>query len=147
YSQHARNVLQTAEHVASTAPGGIMTCEHLLLSLCGTTDCAASQVLAQCGFSIERVTGTLTFLNGSPAQSQPAETVVLSPRLERVLVTASAQAGQHEADRIDTLHLLGALLREKQGIVAFVLETPGVGLEPIGGAISNAVRNGLTDPS
>jgi hypothetical protein len=40
-----------------------------------------------------------------------------------------------------------ALLRERQGIAALALESPGVGHEPIGAAISQAMRNGLTDPS
>ncbi len=45
YSAHARHVLQTAEAAAATAPGGVATCEHLLLSLAGDEDCAAAQVL------------------------------------------------------------------------------------------------------
>ena len=147
YSAHAKNVLQSAEAAAASAPGGAMTSEHLLLSLSGDPDCAAAQVLEQIGFSAERITGTISFVSGPQASGEPAGAVVLSPRVERVLTEAGIEAGNRKADQIDTLHLLIALVRQRQGIAALALETPGVGHEPVGAAISQAMRNGLTDPS
>jgi len=147
YSTHARNVLRAAEAVAATAPGGAMTSEHLLLSLCGDPECAAAQVLEQIGFSAEKVTGTIAFVAGPQAPDEPAGAVVLSPRVERILTDAGIEAGNRKATQIDTLHLLIALVRQRQGIAALALESPGVGHEPVGAAISQAMRSGLTDPS
>jgi hypothetical protein len=38
-------------------------------------------------------------------------------------------------------------MRERQGIAALALEAPAVGHELLGAAISQAMRNGTTDPS
>lgn len=147
YSTHVRSVLEAAETAAATAPGGVMTCEHLLLSLAANVDCAAAQVMAQCGFTNDSVSQTIHFIAGQAELQNPAEAVVLSPRAERVLTNAGVEAGNRAAERIDTLHLLFALIRERQGIAAVALESPGVGHELVGAALSNAMRSGMTDPS
>ena len=147
YSPHARYVLETAETAAANAPGGVLTCEHLLLSLAGDSECAAVQVLAQCGFPGESVVRTVTFIAGPQPAQESASAVILSPRAERVLAGASVEAGNRSAEQIDTLHLLFALIRERNGIAAAALETPGVGHEMVGAALSNAMRTGMTDPS
>lgn len=148
YTNCAKDVLKAAEDAAATAPGGVLTCEHLLMSLAGDDRCAGARVLKECGFTCEVITRTITFISGGGlSATERAEAVVLSPRVERVITGAGTEAGNRNAERIDTLHLLYALLRERQGIAAAALETPGVGLEPIGAALSNAIRNGLTDPS
>lgn len=147
YSTHARNALRAAEAAASAAPGGVLTCEHLLLSLCRDPECAATEVLERCGFPAERVAATIAFIGGTASSGEPATAVILSPRVERVLTNAGIEAGHRKAEQIDTLHLLIGLVRERQGIAALALETPGVGHEPVGAAISQAMRNGLTDPS
>jgi ATP-dependent Clp protease ATP-binding subunit ClpA len=147
YSAHARYVLQNAETAAALSPGGVLTCEHLLLSLIGDSDNAAARVLANGGFTGESVAQTIAFISGSQPAEVPAEAVILSPRAERVLLAAGVEAGNRNADRIDTLHLLFAIIRERQGIAAVALETPGVGHELVGAALSNAMRSGVTDPA
>jgi|SRR5215218_10374656 len=147
YSAHARHVLQSAQAAAATAPGGILTCEHLLLSLAGARECSAAQVMQECGFTGESIAQTIAFISGSQATQELPAAVIFSPRVERVLAGAGAEAGNRNAEQIDTLHLLFALIRERQGIASVALETPGVGHEMVGAAISNAMRNGMTDPS
>lgn len=147
YSDHARNVLQVAERAAATTPGGAMTCDILLLSLSSDPECAAAQVLAGCGFDAQRITRTIGFVQGAQPPEEGSAAVVLSPRIERVLTNAGREAAMQKTEQIDTLHLLVALVRERQGITALALESPGVGHERIGAAISQALRNGMTDPS
>lgn len=147
YSGHARNALQSAETAASIAPDGVLTCEHLLLSLADDGNCAAAQVMAQCGFTGASIAQTIAFIGGTAATHEPAKAAIHSPRVERVLTTASVEAGNRNAAQIDTLHLLFGLIREQQGIAVAALETPGVRNEMIGAALSSAMRNGMTDPS
>jgi ATP-dependent Clp protease ATP-binding subunit ClpC len=147
YSSHAKQILQDAEGIAATAPGGAMTCEHLLLSLSADGNCAAAQVLAGCGFDGATIARTIAFVGGAAPLAESTSPVVLSPRMERVLTNAGREAAIHKCELVDSLHLLVALLRERQGIAALALESPGVGHEPIGAAISQAMRNGVTDPS
>lgn len=148
YSSHARHVLQQAEAAAAVAPGGVLTCEHLLLSLVNESECGAAQTLAGCGFERERVGQTIAFVQGAvPPPEELVSPVVLSPRVERVLTNAGREAAIQKAEQVDTLHLLVGLLREKQGIAVLALESPGVGFELVGAAISRAMRDGVTDPS
>jgi hypothetical protein len=46
---------------------------------------------------------------------------------------------------VGTIHLLLALVREREGIAVMLLEVPGVALERIGGAMMRALREGATD--
>lgn len=147
YSSHAKQVLQEAETVAATAPGGALTGELLLLCLSANGECAAAQVLSGCGFDGATIARTITFVQGTWPAAEPGSAVVLSPRMERVLIAAGHEAAIQKRDQVDTLHLLVALLRERQGVAALALESPGVGHEPVGAAISQAMRNGVTDPS
>ena len=147
YSSHVRLVLQVAEATAAATPGGTMTCEHLLLSLSNDPGCAAAQVLAGCGFDSQRIGRTIAFVQGAQPPGDGSAVVVLSPRVERVLTNAGREASTQKSGQIDTLHLLVALVRERQGIAALALESPAVGHELIGAAISQAMRNGTTDPS
>ena len=133
---------------AAVAPGGVLTCEHLLLSLVNESECGAAQTLAGCGFERERVGQTIAFVQGAvPPPEELVSPVVLSPRVERVLTNAGREAAIQKAEQVDTLHLLVGLLREKQGIAVLALESPGVGFELVGAAISRAMRDGVTDPS
>lgn len=147
YSGYARSVLHNAEMTAALAPGGTMTSEHLLLSLVQHPTCAAAQVLAGCGFDAQRIGQTIGFIQGPQPVAESSAVVVLSPRMERVLLTAGHEAAIQNSESIDTLHLLVAVLREQQGIAAMALEAPGVGYELVGAAISQAMRNGMTDQS
>ncbi len=147
YSTHALRVLQTAASMAAMAPGGILTCEHLLLALASESDSVACAALADCGFDASNLRLSIAFIRGDHAECAPAETIVHSPRVERVLALARQEAGTQHRDRIETLHLLIGIVREGRGIAALALESPGVGHERLETAISHAIRNGVTDPS
>ncbi len=147
WSRHAQNALQLAEDEALAAPGGIMTGEHLLIGLARAPDCAAAQVLRECGLDLGLLGGMIAFIRGESAATEPAGRAVRSPRVERALANAAHEAARHHCDRIDTLHLLIGLLHERTGIAALVLESPGIGHERLGGAIARATRDGVTDPS
>ena len=147
YSPHARHALHAAEVAAVTAQGGVVTCEHLLLSLAADPACAAAELLTQCGFSGESIAQTIHFIAGALPEELSLAPVVFSPRRERVLTGAGIEAGIRNAAQVDTLHLLFALVNERKGIAVAALETSGVGHEPVGAALSNALRNGMTDPA
>lgn len=147
WSHHARNALQFAEAEALAAPGGILTGEHLLLGLARDPNCAAARVLGECGLDDGVLRTMIAFIRGEPTPTEPAGFAARSPRVERVLGNAAQEAAKRHCDRIDTLHLLIGLLHEGTGIAALVLESPGIGHERLGGAIAQATRDGVTDPS
>ena len=146
-SRHAQKAFEVAEPMAAAAPDGVLTCEHLLLALAGDPESAAAQVLGPCGLDAATLETTIEFVRGRYPAAAPPGAVTRSPRVERVLAQAGREAANRQCDRIETLHLLIGILREGHGIAALALESPGVGHERLGAAISQATRNGVTDPS
>lgn len=147
YSRTAQNVLLTAESLAASTIDGVLRSEHLLLGLANEPRAVAAQILDSCGFGPVWLAGAIGFVQGNRPPSERTSAVVRSPRVERILVHASHEAAKRKSDRIETIHLLAGLLREGRGITALILESPGVGHERLGAAISQATRNGVTDPS
>lgn len=147
FSHHAQQALQTAESMAAGVPDGVVTCEHLLLGLASDPESAGAVVLHDCGFDLAYLETTIAFIRGTSPHAESPSAVMRSPRVERVLEHAGREAANRASDRIETLHLLIGILREGRGIAALVLESPGVGHERLGAALSQATRNGVTDPS
>jgi ATP-dependent Clp protease ATP-binding subunit ClpC len=139
----ARRVLDSAEDFAGMIGGHAILTEHLLLAISATPECAASKLISEFRSSSDSLLTALEFIIGigspPPAATQP------SPRLERVLIRAKREAYRMNHTHVNTLHLLMALIRERQGAACFVLDIPGYGLSKIERANVNAVQLGETD--
>lgn len=146
-SHAVERAMETATALAAASSSGIVTCEHLLLGLAEDPGAAAARVLSSCGFDASTLHTRIDFVRGSLAPAEEPPAVSISPRVERVFALAGREAANRKRDRIETLHVLIGLLRERHGIAAFVLEEPGVGHERLGAAISQATRNGVSDLS
>lgn len=143
FSQSSIAVLETAR---SEASDGVVTTDDLFVALV-TCDCAASRLLADLRWEPEALVEQLLFISGRQAGRSSSEYPQNSPRVTRTLENSQIEAGKREAAEVSTLHILAALLRERTGLPSLLLETPGVGLEPVGVALNNALREGMTDPS
>ncbi len=142
----ARNVLNYAKEEARSLGHAHLGTEHLLIALAREEQGAAARVLSSLGITADQLRNSVAFIAGRgeplPADSQePSPT----PRLSRVLESAAQEAKKRSHNVVSTLHLLLALLREREGLAVMLLESPGVGLERIGGAMMRAFRDGLSD--
>lgn len=146
-SSCAREALARAAEEARRFGDPYVGTDHVLLALTAIEAAAARRVFAELEVDGERLTARMTFIRGrSPSADANGEIEMgYSPRLQRVLAAAAKDAGKRGHAEIGTLHLLAGLLREKEGLAVFLLESPGVGLERAGGAIARAHREGLTD--
>jgi ATP-dependent Clp protease ATP-binding subunit ClpA len=140
-------IIERAEMLARERGHTVMTTDDLFAALVTEPDCAAARVLESIGFSGAQLVQSLAFILGRNHGNGPPPTVEHSPRVVEILATARAEAGRRRAAAVDTLHLMAALLRSRQGVATLVLETPGLGLEPVGAAINRAIREGATDPA
>lgn len=146
YTACARNVLNYAKEEARSLGHAHLGTEHLLIALAREEQGAAAHVLSSLGITADQLRHSVAFIAGRgqplPADSQePSPT----PRLSRVLESAAQEAKKRGHQVVSTLHLLLALLREREGLAVTLLESPGVGLERIGGAMMRAFRDGLSD--
>lgn len=114
---------------------------HLLVGLAAREETAAGRLFASLSITTEEIRTRLSFVEGfASRQEASADELPLSPRAERVLLAADKDGGKRTLHEIGTLHLLNALLAERDGIAVFVLEEPGVGLERFGATLQKALR-------
>ncbi len=139
-------MLNAAADLARARGNGAVTTDDLFAAMV-SSDCAASRLLADLGFNGAALTDQLAFILGRGQAEPAAAAPVPSPRVEKAIELAKGEAGRREATEVSTLHLLTAVLREQTGVPSLLLETPGLGLEPVGAALNRAIREGMTDLS
>ncbi len=114
--------------------------EHLLLGLLRGTDDPASRVLKSLDVKLETVRLAVDTIVGRGAAPSPTE-IEYVPRVRQVLGFAAEDARKLGHDYIGTEHLLGALVREGEGIAAGILKSLGV-LDKIPARLIREFRSG-----
>ncbi|HKG25223.1 MAG TPA: Clp protease N-terminal domain-containing protein [Thermomicrobiales bacterium] len=145
FSSCAANALALARDEARLLAHAYVGTEHLLIGLAREERGAASRVLASLDLTADQLRESIVFIGGRGESGPPSDDPPLTPRLERVLEAAEKEASRRQQTQVATLHLLLALVREREGIAVMLLEVPGVALERIGGAMMRALREGLAD--
>jgi ATP-dependent Clp protease ATP-binding subunit ClpC len=143
-SSCAANALALAREEARLLAHPYVGSEHLLIGLAREERGVAARVLASLDLSAERLRESIVFIGGRGEGDPPAEPAP-TPRLERILEAAEKEAARRQQSPVGTIHLLLALVREREGIAVMLLEVPGVALERIGGAMMRALREGAAD--
>ncbi len=141
----AANALNLAREEADLLGHAYVGTEHLLIGLAREERGAAAMVLGTIDVTADRLRASLVFVLGRGDGDRAGNALPHSPRLDRVLEAAGKEALRRSQPQIGTLHLLLALVREREGVAVTLLEVPGVGLERIGGALMRALREGLAD--
>ncbi len=140
------NILARAAVLARGRGLEFVTTDDLFAAMI-TEQCAASRVLGSLGMQGDTLLRQLAFILGRNSGTEQTSEVAYSPKATRVLAQAKLEAGRRDAAEVSTLHLLTTLLRERSGVASLLLETPGLGLEPVGAALNRALREGMTDLS
>jgi ATP-dependent Clp protease ATP-binding subunit ClpA len=142
-SRQARRALDTAADEARSLAATSICTQHLLLGMLHEANCGALRVLEDVGLDYAEVRRRILFITGEPqSEGTPPRSSDLeySPRLITTLDAAGQEATKRGQAEVGTIHLLIAMLRARQGLVFAVLETPGLGLEPVGSAVVHAFR-------
>jgi ATP-dependent Clp protease ATP-binding subunit ClpC len=142
-SPNARRALDLAADEARALGATSICSHHVLLGILREGNCGASRILADVGFDYEEIRRRIVFISGR-GQNETVRTsapeLEYSPRLNLVLDSAGHEATKRGQTEVCTVHLLIAMLRARQGLVVVVLDTPGLGLEPVGSAVVHAFR-------
>lgn len=141
----AANAIALAQEEARLLAHPYIGTEHLLVGLAREERGAAARVLADLELTADRLRDAIMFIGGRGDETEIAEEPQPTPRVERIFEAAEAEAERRNHAQVETLHLLFALVRERQGIAVMLLEAPGVRLERIGGALVRALREGASD--
>jgi ATP-dependent Clp protease ATP-binding subunit ClpC len=127
-SSCARDALAAARTEARNLGDRFIGTEHLLLGLSQTKDGAAYQVLQSIRLTSDRLADSMRFIRGGRLEQPNNEADQgFSPRLQRVFALASKEAVDRGDREVGTVHILLGLLRVREGLSAFVLESAGLG--------------------
>lgn len=106
--------------------------EHLVFAMTRRPHGAASAILATCGVDPDRVRASLAATIGSgDAVPAPAEDRPYTTRTHRVFSLASESARELGHPRVEPVHLLVGIMRERVGIGAHVLGAHGLTAEAV----------------
>jgi ATP-dependent Clp protease ATP-binding subunit ClpC len=142
-SPKARRVLDLAAEEARALGATTLCGHHVLLGILREGNCGAARILDDVGFDYEEVRRRIVFITGcgqNEAVPTSSPELEFSPRLNLALDSAGHEATRRGQSEVSTVHLLIAMLRAREGLVVVVLDTPGLGLEPVGSAVVHAFR-------
>jgi ATP-dependent Clp protease ATP-binding subunit ClpC len=140
-SPRAKLVLEESKHEAASLGSPALCTQHLLLAMMKQPQCCAAQILSDLGYNYDEIRRRIEFISGFPkANGSDPSNLEFSPRMNHAIDLAGHDATRRGHTEVGTIHLLVSLLRTREGLVVTVLETAGLGLEPVGAAIVRAFR-------
>lgn len=130
FSERARQVLSYAQEEASVFNHNYVGTEHLLLGVLRDPECRGAKVLDKLDVSRDKLRAAIMHIirGGEPSE---IATIGLTPRANKVIELAVAEAREAAKDYIGSEHLLLGLMREGEGVASGVLESLGVTLENV----------------
>ena len=123
----ARRVLPLAREEAQRFGHNYIGTEHLLLAIVREGEGLGAKVLASLGADLDQVRGAVEFIVSRGNRTVTGD-FGLTSRAQHTVMLAVDEARGMNHDRVGTEHLLLALLREKLGVAAGVLQ--GLGVSP-----------------
>ncbi len=128
FTERARRVILLAQEEAGKLSSPHVGTEHLLLGLVRENEGVAAQVLSKAGVGLDVVRARARAESDWPQQQQQPQPK-LTPEAKRVLELADDEARRLSHNYIGTEHLLVALLRERDGLAARILNGLGLDLD------------------
>ncbi len=125
FTEKAQRVLILAQEEALRLKHNYIGTEHILLGLLKESEGIAAQILTSRGASLEDIRERV--INAVGMGTEPVKQVLgHTARTKNVIETSVGEARALGHNYVGTEHLLLALLREKDGIAAQILESIGI---------------------
>ena len=132
FTEQAQEVLRQSQEIVRRYRHQRWDAEHILMALLEQEDGVSVDLLTELGISRDAIRATLHgVMDGVPRSSQPTNQIFMTPRAEGTLGRAQAEAKRLGDDFISAEHLLIALTREDQGLVARILAQYGLNTEKV----------------
>lgn len=134
FTEGARRALAEAQEAAKQLGHNYVGTEHLLLGLMHGNDSPAGRALAQAGASLNDVLRQTERLVGR-GDYQFTDSFGYTPRTKKIIELSLYEAKTLNNSYIGTEHLLLALLREREGVAARILQDLGLDLNELRKAV------------
>lgn len=125
FTDGAQRIVMLAHREARTLRHGYIGTEHFLIGLVGHPDGIAAEVLAGMGLHQAGVRGRVEHLIGAGARP-PEGGIPFTPRATLMLNRSQEELASSGDERVDTEHLLAALVRDHGGGAVRVLRSFGI---------------------
>ena len=126
YTPNALEAIRLAKSASKHSKQNYTGSEHLLLGLVAEPDGVASKVLRENNCTLERLNDMIAQLNIRSANLALLDHEGFSPRCQKIMRIAAAQAEKFHSDQIGTEHLLLAIITEGENIALKLIETLGI---------------------
>ena len=142
FTKQAQNALALAKAAAVDFELGYIGTEHLLLGLLSETEGTAGRVLEEFQVDGKKLVELIDKLV-TPVDAGNVEVIdtqpVYSPRTQKVLDSAEAEAQSTGCEKAGTEHLLLAMLRETDCVGTRLLYTMGVNIQTLSASVLGAM--------
>ena len=148
FTNQARQVLQNSQELVRSLRHNQLDVEHILLALLELEDGVPSRILSELGVPSGDIRSSLQqTLQSAPKLTHEANQIYLTPRAQRLLETARAEAARLNDEFVGAEHLFVAAVMEPEGPAAGLLRAHSVDRERVYQALTQ-VRGGhrVNDP-
>jgi ATP-dependent Clp protease ATP-binding subunit ClpC len=148
FTEQAKEVLAASQQIVQRFRHSQWDAEHILLALLEQEGGVPVQILANLGVDVSEMRGKVeASLSQLPQMVHDAQQMYATPRIQRLLENADAEAKRLKDEFIGTEHLLVATTLERHGDVMRILSEAGVDQEKVYKALMK-IRGGhrVTDP-
>lgn len=131
FTEKAKEALKQAAKCAVSLKQGYVGTEHILVGLMREGSSVAAKVLVQNGVDMEKLVDMIqeliAFENGTPVKDREG----YSPRAQRILEEAHAQARRFGQKETGTEHILLALIKEGENVAVRLMNAMNVNLQKV----------------
>jgi ATP-dependent Clp protease ATP-binding subunit ClpC len=131
FSSRVQMVIQFARDEALRLGHDYIGTEHLLLGLIREGEGIAIEILQSLGVDLEEIKNAIEDAGRASGDTMTIGNIPFTKRAEKILKTAYMEADRHKSDIIGTEHLLLALVKEKEGLAAQILNSFQVTYEAV----------------
>lgn len=131
YTEKAKQVLEYASNISNQLNHSYIGTEHILVGLLAVEDSPAGIILNKNKVEMSRVMELIDSLVSPVGNVALKEKEVFTPRTQNVLTTAGEYANKTGDSKIGTEHILLAIIKEKDGVAARLLNTMGINLRNV----------------
>ncbi len=132
FTNQARQVLQNSQELVRRYRHSQWDVEHILTALLELEDGVPARILSELGASAGDIRAALNqALESAPKLAYEANQIYGTPRAQRLMQNARAEAARLNDDFIGAEHLFVAAVMEQQGVSAEILKAHGIDRERV----------------
>ena len=132
FTNQARQVLQNSQELVRRYRHSQWDVEHILLALLDMEDGVPVRILSELGAPVGDIRAALNqALESAPKLAYEANQIYGTPRAQRLVENARAEAARLNDDFIGAEHLFVAAVMEQQGVSAEILKAHGIDRERV----------------